>query len=454
MSFLSHAVSLLTGRSNATVIKQHEFTSVAIQSTKPWKAPNVPAVSDPKLYWYQQIFSADYDAAAVFHYAENHPATATGHRNAFYSMFDVAYANHGQVVLTPDDIWTCISVQFAKYVEANAEALRDLFVSFSGKQKITIDMNSVDYELFMTLVVDQIAKRTKGGVTESLKYDFSTSTEFDQTMGHLSTMTAMKHYFKYGMRMMCGIQCVYFTGTLDDWQKLRQKTARLIETYHLDKSEYIHDFKAWGKQIDVILGEFIETYQGRVNLTFWNGVLDLHCTHGSGATTTIQGWIVPLISNKSLLELHAMPSCGFEVPVEINNNGLITNVKVVGGFSGLVIDNATGMVRTQRSYAVIDLSKAQEFKRKRDEVKAEIERLEAEISELYKTREPIDRRLQEACSKHWYSISADDAERANVSAEYERVIAINQQTDTIRDKIYENNDALHNLPTAHSDDRE
>ena len=441
MSSLYQAVS-----SSLTTTKDGDLTSVDIQSTEPWTVPDPRYVGkSAKAYWYKQVFTGDYDADAIFHYVENRASTAAGHTNAFYSMFDIAYANHGQVVLTPDDVWTCISVQFAKYVEANAEALRDLFVSFSGKEKIVIDMDSVNYELFMTKVVDQISKRTKGDVTESLKFDFSTSTAFDHTMGHLSTMTAMKQYFSYGMRLCCGIQRVHFTGTLEDWQNLRQKTARLIETYHLDNAKYFKSFKAWGKDIDNILNEFIETYQGRVNLEFWNGVLDLEIRHGSGATTKIHGWIVKLISNERVLEVSNIPSGGFEVPVEINNNGAITNVKIVGGFSGLAI-SGTGLIRTQRSYAVINMSIAEELQRKKDLIRAEINQIRAEEELLHKSSEPFCERIKKACSRQSRYVDEARATAAGVLDEYNKVKEINTQVYELQRKINEKEEVIYRMP--------
>jgi hypothetical protein len=58
--------------------------------------------------------------------------------NGLLEAFLDAYNNHGDVKITPDDIWIAIMIYFSKYVTDNAEQLRAAFVQHEGKKKLTV----------------------------------------------------------------------------------------------------------------------------------------------------------------------------------------------------------------------------------------------------------------------------------------------------------------------------
>jgi hypothetical protein len=49
--------------------------------------------------------------------------------NGFFDAFYSAYSTHGDVKVTPDDVWLVIVLYFSKYVNENAEQLRSAFVA-------------------------------------------------------------------------------------------------------------------------------------------------------------------------------------------------------------------------------------------------------------------------------------------------------------------------------------
>jgi hypothetical protein len=49
-----------------------------------------------------------------------------------------AYNNHGDVKITPDDVWIVIMLFFSKYVNEHSEELRYVFVSHQGKKKLVV----------------------------------------------------------------------------------------------------------------------------------------------------------------------------------------------------------------------------------------------------------------------------------------------------------------------------
>ena len=52
----------------------------------------------------------------------------------FFNAFHYPYNAHGDILLVPDDIWLMISLYLAKYIDANAEKLRNQFVKHEGQK--------------------------------------------------------------------------------------------------------------------------------------------------------------------------------------------------------------------------------------------------------------------------------------------------------------------------------
>ncbi len=69
------------------------------------------------------------------------------YHNGFFGAFYEAYINHGDVKITPDDVWSAIMLYFSKYVNDNAEKLRSAFVNHEGKKELVIQTSSAsEYE--------------------------------------------------------------------------------------------------------------------------------------------------------------------------------------------------------------------------------------------------------------------------------------------------------------------
>ena len=92
--------------------------------------------------------------------------------NGLLGAFLDAYNNHGDVKITPDDIWIAIMIYFSKYVTDNAEQLRAAFVQHEGKKKLTVttwnEVSESQWDEFFTLMMAAIKKNTTEGVSEKL----------------------------------------------------------------------------------------------------------------------------------------------------------------------------------------------------------------------------------------------------------------------------------------------
>src|SRR3990167_3916206 len=121
-------------------------------------------------------------------------------------------------------------------------------------------------------------------------------------------------------------------GTLEDWQKIRQKADRLLEF----KQEVL---SKWHGVLTPILDEFIASFSGQVNKEFWNRIANQ--LGGGSGPRYLSGWILAFIpfdynNRYHLLEqatiqqdhcygklnMNDVPTSAVSVPVVIDDNGV------------------------------------------------------------------------------------------------------------------------------------
>lgn len=291
----------------------------------------------------------------ILAYEENQSATITS-RPAFYQAFCKAYNTHGDIVLSPDDIWMIICLRFTKYVNTNSEKMRELFVSHEGKKKLTVttwnELEESQWTEFFDLMIGSIRKNTKADVADLLQANFSTTTRVERLLSTAVVMDTFKSYFDYGRCIpCCGIRNLMFMGTLDDWKNLQEKVDQ-IRCYSVDGvwSHYIDELKP-------IINEFVESYQGRVNKDFWDKIMNIrHGSIGSGSTSYVSGWILKFYGIYKEVDCGDITEDLIDVTVEIDNKltGVVKDVNIVGGFTGVNITEFDGYIthRPQMSYMV------------------------------------------------------------------------------------------------------
>lgn len=59
-------------------------------------------------------------------------------KNGFVHGCITAYNHHHNLVIRPDDLWTCILSQFSLYVNKHAEEMRAHFVAHEGQKELEI----------------------------------------------------------------------------------------------------------------------------------------------------------------------------------------------------------------------------------------------------------------------------------------------------------------------------
>jgi hypothetical protein len=247
--------------------------------------------------------------------------------NNFIGSFLSAYNLHGDILLNPDDIWLMISLYFSKYVDSNAQILRNKFVNHKGQKKLTVIeyTDSVgksiqmekQWDNFFNQIIEQIKNNTLPGVIDELKCDFSTTTPTHKLISTAIIMNSFERYFKYQrMIMECGIANVYFSGTRSDWIKVLDKTINL-KKYDVDGKlvNYIDN-------LIVILNEFVKTWDNKPDINFWNRIMTTEERRiGSGYQKQIfiEGWILHFYGIYDRVDLDYVPSYSIKVPIELVN---------------------------------------------------------------------------------------------------------------------------------------
>jgi hypothetical protein len=288
-------------------------------------------------------------------------------KNNFIATYLYAYNNYKDIVFSVNDLWAVITLNLSKYINDNSEILRNKFVFHEDK----IELNVIEYansieesismeykwDNFFEQIIKHINANTKGDVVNMIINDFSVGDKFYTIMSVATIMDSFKKYFSYGRCILgCGIPGVHLEGTREDWIKLKTKIenlASLSKDSGDSNDPLIMYIKATGK----IIGEFINTYDGNVNVEFWNRIAateERRIGSGSQIQTYLEGWITHFYQIYKKIDLGSIHDYRIEVPIKLTNEltNQIKNMKMHGGFNGVIFDEKTNAYRPQLSLVI------------------------------------------------------------------------------------------------------
>merc|ERR1712018_464170 len=101
-----------------------------------------------------------------------------------------------------------------------------------GKKELTVEepvgQREEDWDEFFAKMFGLIRGSTKGGISDILAADFTTTGKVEAILSHAVVMDSFQEYFKYGRAIpMCGIRQLHLSGSLNDWRKLASKADAL-----------------------------------------------------------------------------------------------------------------------------------------------------------------------------------------------------------------------------------
>jgi Domain of unknown function (DUF4419) len=202
---------------------------------------------------------------------------------------DLAYQGHFPLVLNPDVIWLTIAQGFARHIANNAEELRTRIVTFEGKA--TVEMRRDDFvrgspenpwpEVWPTFC-DQIREYIGGEAHALVLCDFSTTGPTERAASEVVLMDAVQSYFEYSFMSLCGIPAVTLEGTVEDWEKVRERLGLLGR----------YDLSWWTEKVEPIIDEFVKAAKGNPTPSFWK---HLYKENNDSGGPYISGWLVRLL---------------------------------------------------------------------------------------------------------------------------------------------------------------
>lgn len=284
-----------------------------------------------------------------------------------YKCFVQAFATHRPLVLSPDDIWLCVSQQFARYVTLNQSKLRKHFVNFSDKESLSVTVDkplrdpSLDWNEVTRQFSQQIKANTKGNIADLFTADFSTTCSTGRTVSQMTLMQAMQSYFDYEIIVVvCGIPSITLEGQPADWEHLLRKVQRLKK----------YGMKRWLKSLEPILREFIKASEGQPDIAFWKDIVMKYrptelissrsCGSNKPTPTELDGWFTKLFYYDSkgkkanhyyadsdmLNEIGTVP-CTFNVQSADGKTLSSQQLTFYSGFIGYSVDPATQALKPQ-----------------------------------------------------------------------------------------------------------
>jgi len=177
----------------------------------------------------------------------------------------MAYACHYSLIMTPDDIWTCVIQALAIHINENSEKMRHHFVNHEGKKEIEVVRNMFTkgqwnpWENVFDEFGENIKNLTDSDIHALVCAKYSTTQPIHTAVYNVSLMATMKDYFTYVVSTKCGIPSITIKGTLDDWKTMRTRAERILK----------FDFEWWSDDLLSFIDEFISVKQGKINLSFW-----------------------------------------------------------------------------------------------------------------------------------------------------------------------------------------
>lgn len=282
--------------------------------------------------------------------------------NQFVSAVEQSFASHYPLKLSPDSVWITIAQGFARHIRQHAEAVRKIFVSHEGQADIIVHWHDLlsgapdnDWEGVIGEFSEQVGGRIGAANHRKLTAEFSTSGPVEKVASDIILLDAMQAYFRYSVVVYCGIPDIELTGSVEDWEKLRDKVNSWI-------FEGVADLSWWTTPLKQVLDSFVLAAKGIIDQQWWKSFYRYHEAGICGPFAGISGWInwlfpyicggegnwirnprvgVPGLSREDGLLTDYYPSSLSAVPFKMDFCGKISDMKFFGGIGAVSQDPET-----------------------------------------------------------------------------------------------------------------
>jgi len=211
--------------------------------------------------------------------------------SSFFEAIFLSYSNHYNLKLSVSHFLIAIGQALSLHINQNSEKLRKEFVSFEGKTEIKIRRDNFvmgkenDWTSTFPEFCGIIKNLTNSDINNIIIDDTSVATPNSQIVSQICLMESMKAYFKYTVVTRCGIPNIILLGSVEDWQKLKDKVDALCKLNENDRLNL--DF--WLKYLVPVINNIVDTGINRKpDLSFWKNFAKIDDESGGPFCS---GWI-------------------------------------------------------------------------------------------------------------------------------------------------------------------
>lgn len=223
------------------------------------------------------------------------PDDAVMYHKNYMDYLHLCWANHLNIVITPDIIWYSLLTELATIVKNEPEQYRSLFSESEEKQEIIIvtdELVDMPLQELVTALKEKVPINT-----EPFMPVFTTSTNRSKHAFYSAFCDVCSPYCDYCM-MLCGFPSIKIEGTVDDWKLMCQswkELAKIINTHQQWFNKTIETLKTCADNLE--------------NVDWWKKMFHIkHC--GSGGQIEVTGWYADLfLKQPSLRYVENFASC-------------------------------------------------------------------------------------------------------------------------------------------------
>jgi len=225
--------------------------------------------------------------------------------------------------------------------KGDLEKVRSLFVAHQGKKEITIVVPSligVDYSWLFDQISAQIRENVKvPDYVDLIQANFSTTTPQKRITTQIMLMASVQKYFHSTMSTRCGIPGVDMLGTVEDWEKLVNKTDKL--EYLLEPIMDDLDMAKWFGKAKGVLSNLLDTKRGNPDKDWWGHILSWNEIQESGGREWWSGWFPEFLKASEEMSVPSeFPRGLVSVPLKIEDIDHSDTGILVAGTAGFTVE--------------------------------------------------------------------------------------------------------------------
>lgn len=175
-----------------------------------------------------------------------------------------AYSGHYGLVITPDSVWISILSQVSLYFSHNSEELRNKYVNFEGKKKLTATESAFQN------ILECLARKVDENILDKdflswTKTKFSTSTGVDDLVKSAIFLGIFQKYFEFCVSE-CGLKDIEIRGTLEDWEKIYINVDKILSFDYVNNR---YNIPKWHQGLKYFISKFVDVKKGNIDKEFW-----------------------------------------------------------------------------------------------------------------------------------------------------------------------------------------